>query len=71
MLWATLEGIPLMKSFMQKQFSWETIQIWNVKPFMLYISSKLAVWICDSFENNLGIKNAFTKYFKEGCCHCS
>ena len=33
----------------------------------LRVPLEIVVWIDDIFENNIGIKNDFTKYLKESC----
>ena len=33
----------------------------------LRIPPSIVVWICDTFENNFGIDNDFTKYLRESC----
>ena len=39
-----------------------------IDPFMLKkVTLRIVVWIYISFDNNLGIKNSFTKYLKESC----
>ena len=36
----------------------------------LKLPLKLVIGICDTFDNNLGIKNYFTNYLKESCWQC-
>ena len=31
------------------------------------VTQEVVVWIQDTFDNNLGIKNDFTKYLMESC----
>ena len=33
----------------------------------LKVPQEIAVWIFDTFDNNFGIENDFTKYLKERC----
>ena len=37
----------------------------------LEMSGTRVVWICDTFENNFGIKHTITKYFKGSCRYVS
>ena len=43
-------------------------QFVDFNPFTLKISSRNIVCCFHTFENNLGMKRNFTKYFKEICC---
>ena len=36
-------------------------------PLVLKSSSKIVVWIDDTFDHNFSIENDFTKYLKESC----
>ena len=38
---------------------------------MLKNSLKIVVWNFDTFDNNIGLKNNFTKELKESCWKCS
>ena len=39
----------------------------NLNPFMLKSCLEVVVWFYDIFDNNLEIKNDFTKYWKGIC----
>ena len=38
---------------------------------MLEVHLEIVGWVYDTFEDNLRIKNHFTKYLKESCLECS
>ena len=42
-----------------------------INPFTLRVSLESIVCYFHTFENNLGIKEKFTKYLKESCCLAS
>ena len=42
-----------------------------LNPFTLGIPLAIIVCYSNTFENNLGIKQKFTKYLKESCCMAS
>ena len=57
------------------------VSIWKLLPtdfqvvFAIYLGFytlrdplEIDVWIFEILDNNLGIKNDFTKYLKESCC---